>query len=221
MKKIIAFITMALASIMIANAQVGVIGGFTTSTTEINTENLAKNFEGVEQYHVGIVAKLPLPLGFAVQPELLYQVKGAELSGMINSGGEEGTTVTAEDFETKDGFAELGIGLQWGIDLVALRPFVFGKPFAGIRVNSFTEGNVVKDGTDKTLENAKNNIEYGFSVGAGLELLEHFQLSLEFYKNLGKLFNEGEVQFDSETATNDFSNLDSYTGFKVSLAFLF
>lgn len=221
MKKIIAFIIAAMASIMVANAQVGIIGGITSSTSKVNTEDFAKNLEGIEQYHVGIAFKLPLPVGFAIQPELLYQVKGAELSGMINSTGEEGTTVTAEDFETKDGFAELGIGIQWGIDLVALRPFVFAKPFAGISVASFTEGNLVKDGTDKTIDNAKNDLEYGLSVGAGLELLEHFQLSLEFYKNLGKLFNEGEVKVDTEAATKDFSNLDSYTGFKVTLGFFF
>lgn len=222
MKKIITFIIAAVASVMVSNAQIGVIGGITSNTSSINTEDFAKNLEGIEQYHAGIVFKLPLPLGFAIQPELLYQVKGAELSGMINSASEEeGATVTAEDFETKDGFAELGIGLQWGIDLVAFRPFVFAKPFAGISVASFTEGNVVKDGTDKTIDNAKNDIEYGLSIGAGLELLEHFQLSLEFYKNLGNLFNEGEVKVDTEAATKDFSNLESYSGFKLSLAFLF
>ena len=221
MKKIIVLIIAAMASIMVANAQIGIIGGITSSTSTVNTEDFMKNLEGIEQYHAGIAFKLPLPLGFAIQPEILYQVKGAELSGMINSEGEEGSTVTAEDFETKDGFAELGIGVQWGIDLVAFRPFVFAKPFAGIRVASFTNGNVVKDGTDKTIENAKNDLEYGLSIGAGLELLEHFQLSFEFYKNLGNLFNEGEVNVDTEAATKDFSNIESYNGFKVSLGFFF
>ena len=73
----------------------------------------------------------------------------------------------------------------------------------------------------ESIDNAKNDLEYGLSIGAGLELLEHFQLSLEFYKNLGNLFNEGELNIDTDAATKNFSNLESYSGFKVSLAFLF
>lgn len=209
---------------MVANAQVGIIGGFTSSSTEINTEDFAKNFEGVQEYHVGLAFKLPLPLGFAVQPELLYQIKGAELSGVIES-AENGEDLSAkgEEFETATGFAEIGLGLQWGLDLVALRPFVFAKPFVGVAVANFDNfgENTIKEGTDKTIENAKNALEYGFSAGAGLELLEHFQLSLEFYKNLGNLFDEGELNADVDAATKDFAKLESYSGFKVTLGFFF
>lgn len=222
MKKFFAIIAVAFASVMVANAQIGIVAGFTSSNAEINTEELAKNLEGVEQYHVGLAFKLPLPLGFAIQPELLYQVKGAELSGMVESAN-NGEEIPTDSFETKDGFAELGIGIQWGLDLVAFRPFVFAKPFAGISVNSFTNGNLIEDGTDKTIDNAKKDLEYGFSIGAGLELLEHFQLSLEFFKNLGTLFDEnGEVQASAEDIdTENLTKFDSYQGFKVTLGFLF
>ena len=223
MKKLFAIIAVAMASVMVANAQIGIVGGFTNSgTTEINTTDFAKNIENVNTYHVGLAFKLPLPLGFAIQPELLYQVKGADLGEVVEKAGNgEDVSGATQEFKTEDAFAELGIGVQWGIDLVAFRPFVFAKPFVGLGLDSILGADVVKDGTDKTLENAKNDIEYGISIGAGLELLEHFQLSLEFFKNLGNLYNGDEVKVDTEAATAEFTNLESYGGFKVTLGFFF
>lgn len=82
---------------------------------------------------------------------------------------------------------------------------------------------VLKEGTDKYLEDAKNKLEYGFSVGAGLELLEHFQLSFEFFNNLGQMFDEGQFNKDkaTEAVVNNYKDLENYTGFKVTLGFLF
>ena len=222
MKKLFALIAVAMASVMVANAQIGIVAGFTNSgTTKIDTENIASNIENVNEYHVGVAFKLPLPLGFAIQPELLYQVKGAYLTEYAEKAESGDTENIGETFKTEDAFAELGIGLQWGLDLVAFRPFVFAKPFVGLGLDSILGGNIVQDGTDKTMENAKNDIEYGFSIGAGIELLEHFQLSLEYFKNLGKLYNGDEVNVDTDAATADFTNLESYGGIKVTLGFLF
>ena len=187
--------------------------------------------EGINLYHVGLAVKLPLPLGFAIQPELLYQMKGADLKQTYDA-TVAGTELSAEasSFETKTGFAELNIGLQWGIDLVAFRPYVFAKPFVGYQLTSeddFKAGDVIKDGTDATFEqymsNAKEKLEYGFSIGAGIELLEHFQLSLEFFKNLGTMFNQGEFDADAAKAAalDGYDDLESYGGFKVTLGFFF
>lgn len=226
MKKFFAVIAVAFASVVVANAQIGIVAGVTSSTAKIDKENIENNMSGIDQYHVGVALKLPLPLGFAIQPELLYQIKGADLKETYDKLG-EGAEIETSSWNTKSGFAELGIGIQWGLDLVAFRPFVFAKPFVGYMINGEGEYNgaadVLKEGTDKYLEDAKNKLEYGFSVGAGLELLEHFQLSFEFFNNLGQMFDEGQFNKDkaTEAVVNNYKDLENYSGFKVTLGFLF
>lgn len=226
MKKFFAVIAVAFASVVVANAQIGIVAGVTSSTAKIDKENIENNMSGIDQYHVGVALKLPLPLGFAIQPELLYQIKGADLKETYDKLG-AGAEIETSSWNTKSGFAELGIGIQWGLDLVAFRPFVFAKPFVGYMINGEGEYNgaadVLKEGTDKYLEDAKNKLEYGFSVGAGLELLEHFQLSFEFFNNLGQMFDEGQFNKDkaTEAVVNNYKDLENYSGFKVTLGFLF
>ena len=226
MKKFFAVIAVAFASVVVANAQIGIVAGVTSSTAKIDKENIENNMSGIDQYHVGVALKLPLPLGFAIQPELLYQIKGADLKETYDALG-SGKEVETSSWNTKSGFAELGIGIQWGLDLVAFRPFVFAKPFVGYMINGEGEykgaADVLKEGTDQYLEEAKNKLEYGFSVGAGLELLEHFQLSFEFFNNLGQMFDEGQFNSDKakETVVNNYKDLENYSGFKVTLGFLF
>lgn len=226
MKKLIAIIAVAVASTMVAHAQFGIIAGVTSSTTEINSENIEANMQGIDQYHVGVAVKLPLPLGFAIQPELIYQIKGADLKETYDALG-TGNEIETSSWDTKSGFAELGVGVQWGLDLVALRPFVFAKPFVGYQINSEGDykgaADIIQEGTDQYLEDAKNKLEYGFSIGAGLELLEHFQLSFEFFKNLGQMFDEGQFNSDkaTEAVVNNYKDIENYSGFKVTLGFLF
>lgn len=231
MKKLFAIIAVAMASVMVANAQIGIVGGVTTNSKTIDTENFEKNLENVNLYHVGLALKLPLPLGFAVQPELLYQMKGADLKETYDALG-TGTEIQTSEFSTKDGYAELGVGLQWGLDLVAFRPFVFAKPFVGYRLTGEEDYNnigteIIKNGTDDTYEkylsDAKANLEYGYSIGAGIELLEHFQLSLEYFKNLGKMFEEDKFNADKakETVLANYKDLESYGGIKLTLGFFF
>ena len=222
MKKFFAVIAVAFASVVVANAQIGIVAGVTSSTAKIDKENIENNMSGIDQYHVGVALKLPLPLGFAIQPELLYQIKGADLKETYDALG-SGKEVETSSWNTKSGFAELGIGIQWGLDLVAFRPFVFAKPFIGYQLNE-EEVKQFSEDTEKALDGAKNKLEYGFSVGAGIDLLEHFQLSVEFFKNLGDLYNaDGEVNASKEDIpdTSKLTDLSNYGGIKVSLGFFF
>lgn len=232
MKKLFTLLAVLAASATIANAQIGIVAGVTSTTTEINTEDIAANMEGINLYHVGVAAHIGLPFGFAVQPELLYQMKGADLSQTVNNVS-TGAEVETSSFETKNGYAELGLGLQWGLDLVAFRPFVFAKPFVGYQLteaDSFdgnTATTIIEKGTDSSfqeyLSNAKEKLEYGFSLGVGVDLLEHFQLSFEYFKNLGNMFNQGEFDTDSAKAKvlEGYDDLSSYGGFKLTLGFFF
>ena len=218
MKKLFALIAVAMASVMVANAQIGIVAGIGSSTTTVNEEDILSNLNGVSDYHLGVALKLPLPLGFAIQPELTYQIKGADLGAIVNDGAE----TSVDEFNFKSGVAQLDLGIQWGLDLVAFRPFVFAKPFVGYVINEDFAKNISED-TEQTLKEAQNKLQYGFSVGAGIDLLEHFQLSVAFFKNLGNLFNEnGEVNASADDVdTSKLTDLSNYGGIKVSLGFFF
>ena len=85
MKKVIAIIAVAIASMSIAHAQFGIVAGFTSSSTDFAKDENGKvdwkaNAESVSLYHVGLTYKLDLGLGLAIQPSLTYEMKGAKLS---------------------------------------------------------------------------------------------------------------------------------------------
>ena len=210
MKKIFA-VAALFACVVAANAQqMGAIGGMTSSSIDGGKSD-SKN---IMLYHAGVVWKADLGAGFAIQPVLTYQVKGADLK-------------QNNDVQSRTGYAEFGFGAQWGLDLLAFRPFVFAEPFVGYAVTGKEKLLISGTGTtsesiNKALAEAKNKLEYGFGVGAGLEITSHIQLSCQWFKNLGTLYKDGELNTgDLQDIKSSYNNLKNYSGIKFSLAILF
>ena len=202
MKRILSLVAAAAASLILAvgaHAQFGFVLGLTSSSVR-----MAKS-DAVSLYHAGFTAKIPLGAGFAIQPSLLYQVKGANV-------GQLGTA-SDEDFKLKTGFVELPLALQWGPRFAAFRPFVFGEPFIGYRVSSTDKGN---DTFRDWAKQAKNKFEYGFGLGAGLEIADHIQLSAQWFNNLGAMFSAPAV-----SGAEQLERVKNFEGIKFSLAVLF
>ena len=182
-----------------AHAQFGFLVGLTSSSVKMASS------DAISLYHAGLTYKIDLPSGFAIQPAVLYQVKGANV-------GQLGTA-TDEDFKVKTGFVEVPLGLQWGPHLAAFRPYVFAEPFFGYRVSSTDRGNeTFRDWASQ----AKNKFEYGFGLGAGLEISEHLQLSVQWFNNLGAMFSK-----PAESGTESLGKVKNFEGIKFSLAILF
>ena len=202
MKRILSLVAVVAASLLFAvqaNAQFGFVFGLTSSSIKMSQE------DAISLYHAGITAKIPLGSGFAVQPSLLYQVKGANV-------GQLGTA-SDEDFKVKTGFVELPLGIQWGPQLAAFRPFVFAEPFIGYRVSSTDKGNATfQDWTRQ----AKNKFEYGFGLGAGLDISNHLQLSAQWFNNLGVMFSD-----TSNASAESLEGVKNFEGIKFSLALFF
>lgn len=231
MKKILT-IAALFASIFAANAQIGIMGGFSSSRTSIDTKDVSENTKNISLYHVGVLYKFNLGMGFAVQPSLAYQMKGATLKDNIDAGD---VTLAAKRLETKTGFIELGAGLQWGMDLLAFRPFVFVEPFVGYGITGTEWYGYEKVDKDNSItkeyeqvsayaNEIKNKLEYGFGVGGGVEIANHVQISVQWFKNLGNLYNEGKVDWSkAETlvAEKNYKNVENYSGIKVTLGILF
>lgn len=203
MKRVITLVAVAAASLLMAaraHAQFGIVGGITSSTTEMTT---AEDVKSMSLYHAGLTYKFNLGAGFAIQPSVLYQVKGANL-GELN-------TASSDDFKVKSGYVEVPVGFQWGPDLMVFRPFVMAEPFIGYQVTSSDRG---ADSIEGWTEQAKNKFEYGFAVGGGLELAGNIQLSVQWFNNMGSL-----VKDDSSSRFSD--KVKNFKGIKFSLAILF
>ena len=202
MKRFLTLVAAVAASMILAagaHAQFGFLVGLTSSSVKMASS------DAISLYHAGLTYKINLPSGFAIQPAVLYQVKGANV-------GQLGTA-TDEDFKVKTGFVEVPLGLQWGPHLAAFRPYVFAEPFIGYRVSSTDRGNeTFRDWASQ----AKNKFEYGFGLGAGLEISEHLQLSVQWFNNLGVMFSK-----PAESGAESLGKVKNFEGIKFSLAILF
>ena len=192
------------ASMAVASAQqFGVKGGLTLST--MNGASNPKENKSMVLYEAGILYKADLGAGFAIQPGLAYQVKGATLK-------------QGNDVQSKTGFVELSLGAQWGPDLLAFRPYLFVEPFLGYSVGGKESQKLANAdfSKDKVLE-ARNKLEYGVGGGIGVEIASHIQLSFQLFRNMGPLYKAdklGENKYPYE-------HLKNYQGMKINLAILF
>ena len=200
MKRFLSLAAAVVASLLLAtaaHAQFGFLVGLTSSSVKMSQE------DAISLYHAGLTYQIDLPYYFSLQPALLYQVKGANVGHL--------DTATDDDFKLKTGFVELPLAIQWGPQLAAFRPYVFAEPFVGYQISSSVKG----EGAvfSETLENELKKVEYGFGLGGGIEIASHIQLSCQWFKNLGKFSEGGNV---ADKAKNG-----NYQGIKVTLGILF
>ena len=135
----------------------GVVGGanfHTSGIKEIGTQTLT-------QWHAGIAYKFNLPLGFKIQPTLLYNVKPA--------------TSNVTDLDFSMGLVELHAAVQWGVDLILFRPYLEVSPYAGYAVSGLEDLKGVLHNTDR--------LEYGVGLGGGLQIWR-FQVSARYNWNV-------------------------------------
>lgn len=185
-------------------AQFGIVGGFTASSTKLKEAFEIAKDNKLNNFHAGIAYKIPLGAGFALQPELIYNVKGTIKN-----------IKDIADIDYKTGFIELPLQIQWGIDLKVIRPYVFAEPFIGyaLTVNGTVQQTTASAGK---IEINDNKFEYGFGLGAGIELFKHLQVSARYYWNLGKLYEFSNIGAEAKRI-----QIANCNGIQVSAAILF
>ena len=181
MKKLIVIVASLLVAVS-AHAQLGVTAGITSSKT--NLEEAYADINNVTQYHVGLAYKLDLGL-IAIQPSLIYNVKGGRLDGF--KVGEIQTNIGQMDFKT--GYLELPVQVQAGFDLGLARLYGFAEPFVGYAINNEIIAGAKSD-PYQTWDNMKSRLEYGFGLGAGVELIKHVQVAVKYFWNLGDMYGK-------------------------------
>jgi len=198
MRRVIAVILLLCASAAALSAQsFGVTGGFTSS--EMKFKDIDKT--SVAGYHAGVAYNVPLISGLALQPELQYNVKGTSLSSL----------------KTNIGYVELPVQIQWGLDLLLLRPYVFAEPFIGYAVNWSAKEDRTSISGDLDLSKLNSRMEYGLGVGAGVEVFERVQLSFKYYWN----FEDCGVNNYFGLIKDYVTERKSFDGFALSVAVFF
>ena len=186
------------------NPRFGVVGGVTSSSTNIKDVTT----KSISQYHAGIAGEIPLGGGFAIQPEILYQVKGLSL----DKWGENTGNDIGNSFETKVGYVEIPVQIQWGPDLVAFRPYAFLEPFVGYQLTENSEGE------SRRIDTEYSKVEYGLSLGAGIDI-SHFQISAKYYWNFGNIY-KGDISKTGDTIAGLLDG-NNFNGFAISVALFF
>ena len=218
MKKLLISVLVALTMFGAnAGAQVrfGILGGFTSSSSKVSDIDASS----ISLYHAGFTVKAVF---------LLYQMKGTSMENYEKLPLAEAVGLTK--VETKVGYLELPVQLQYGLDLLVMRPYLFAEPFVGYAVNLNNDAK----GLNAVAEQAKaikndfkesnfNRFEYGLGVGAGVDL-GSLQLSLKYFWNFGSLAEKDEVPNGSDITkaiTKAIKDKQSFNGISISLAYFF
>lgn len=204
MKKAIIAIA-ALFVALSANAQIGIVAGLTSSST--NVEAAVADIKNVNQYHVGITYKIGIGNMLAIQPALIYNMKGTQLGDIAG--------LDDVDVDYKTGYLELPVQVQLGFGIGSIaRVYGFAEPFVGYAITNQVQG--IGD-TIKDWDNVKNRFEYGVGLGAGVELFRHLQVSVKYFWNLGDVYG-ADITFGD--VTKDIAT-SKCSGIAASVAFLF
>jgi len=200
----LAFFALALLGASEISAQkYGIIGGATFTSMQ-NIEKSAKT-----GFNIGATAQLRLPLGFSVQPSLIYNSKAAQVGG------------DALAASMNVGYLELPVSVQWGPDLLLFRPFLEVTPFVGYAVNSTFKTEVLNQAT--IIKNEWNSFNmnrfaYGLGLGGGIEVWR-FQVICRYNWNFGPLF-DADGSLNIQPVTDAFQD-KNFGGVTLSLAFMF
>ena len=178
-----------------AQSGFGIKGGLNyNSMSDIEFGNWKGSMERKTGFHAGVLYKVKLPAGLALQPELLY----------IQKGGSIKLDIVQADFKMH--YVQLPVNLQWGIDLMLFRPFIMVSPYIGYAI---AKGEEFIDTDWKDW----NRFEYGIGLGAGLDVWK-FQLTGRYCWDLGNVI-------DYEWEGIDTFKGGKNKGFELSLAFIF
>ena len=220
MKRIIVTIVfLCLGFASFAQEGFGILGGITSSSTRLQDFD----FDNVTQYRAGIAYKYPVAMGFAVQPEFSYSVKGGTLVSKTPH-IESMPDLEIAWLNLHMGYLEAALQLQWGPDLLLFRPYALVEPFVGYAINNKVRNPMINTPSRTNVWNSIQRMEYGYAIGGGLELFGILQLSAKRYKNLGPIYKEpesGRAESFDDLYMKAFKGDDNFGGWVLSLAFFF
>lgn len=152
MKRILIALLVTFATLLINCDEVSargflIKGGVNFPSLDLKDIN-SFDIKGSTGWHAGIGYQTGSAAGFSFQPELNYVRNTVKVSESNSS----------ESLNTN--MLQLVPNVQWGIDLIACKPFIFAAPYVGL--------NLGVDGTSLTEQIKENIKKLDWGVGAGL-----------------------------------------------------
>lgn len=205
----IAVALVAFSASVSAQAKFGVTAGMNFNSAKIADVKM----DTKAGWNVGATVQLNLPLGFSLQPSIVYMQKAAgfttpELSSDFLE------NLKAEMVQTV-GSVVVPVSVQWGPDLLVARPFLDVTPYVGYSLTNKVKSDFA--GIEEVVKGG-NGLDYGLGLGAGINVWK-LQAIVRYNWNFGVLGNYkdfagvdlGDIKTDSET----------FGGITVNLAFFF
>ncbi len=204
-------VTVCLAIAMPAKAQIkfGVKGGLNLASASLSDAWDAKgNADNYTGFFIGPMVDITIPIiGLGVDGALMYSQKGAKISFDDDLGS---TTFKQQGIEIPVNLKySIGLGSSASIYFAAGPSFYFN----------------MKSDDDLTFDTMKGSLDYdksevSLNLGAGVKLLRHLQLGVNY--NMG-LTDSAKAKIDSPSSAWDAINGESYKSkmWQVSVAYLF
>ncbi|MCF0165889.1 MAG: PorT family protein [Bacteroidales bacterium] len=180
--------------------RVGIKGGIElTSMAGFNYGKIDKpeDVNTATGFNAGVAFSVHLAKGLTLQPELMYIRKSVR---PVYNG--------KSSFISFD-YMELPVNLQWGLDLILIRPFIMVSPYIGYAVRT--------EGVNELTKRFLRSFEWGIGVGGGVDLWR-FQLQARYCWNLGSIIDTEQV---SEGVGYDRLFTGNFRGVEVSICFFF
>ena len=144
-----------MAALFAASVMASAKGGFgVTAGLDFNSVRVQDiKTDAKVGWNAGVVYSFDFPLGFSLQPSILYAQKSAAL-------GVSSLTHTM-------GSVTVPVSVQWGPNLLVARPFLDVTPYVGYALVNNIKGSIAD--LEGVLKGEKS-LDYGVGVGAGLSV---------------------------------------------------
>ena len=206
---VIAAALLAFSATASAQMNFGVTAGMNFNSAKIGDVKM----DARAGWNVGATVQFDLPLGFSLQPFLVYMQK---------SGGyttPEFSSAILEDIKAQFvqtvGSLVLPVSVQWGPDLLVARPFLDVTPYVGYSLSNKIKADVA--GLEEVVKGG-NGLDYGLGLGAGVNVWK-LQAIVRYNWNFGVL---GNYEDFTDIKLGDLnSENETFGGITVSVAFFF
>jgi hypothetical protein len=135
---------------------------------DIKIDNPEQSWNSQTGFHAGIGGQYRIPLvGLSFQPEILYSRVRTDMMERVSE----------KSYNFRLDYLEVPLNIQWGINILFLRPYVFAAPYVRY---ALAKGNALEEVPWEDL----NRFDYGLKPGCrtgDLEIANIGQIQLEFW----------------------------------------
>ena len=190
MKKIVGLIVFVFALVALpTNAQIklGVKGGLNISSVHFNSDVIKA--DNVTGFQVGPMLEANLPIvGLGIETAILYTQKGLETKSV---GGDKTTM--------KTDYIDIPASLKWKLGLPIVKVYFLAGPYIGFRVG----GDKIWDLPGSLANQVKaQSFSAGLNFGAGVELIKHLQVGLNYGLGLTENYKIDAVSLSKSAGKN-------------------